>query len=229
MVRPVHPANALLPMLTSLPPIDISPVRPVHPANVSAEIAVMLERKETSLSAIQFLNAFALIPNVSALPPLNTRVVSAEQFSNILWENPPMKQSNATVVRAEQSLNIDSLRTVTYAGMVMFSIAEPAKKDSPMLPALAGNVTDLREAQLANTPEAVRFVISSGITALTMPVLANILFLNAVIPGITMILSREVQPSNKEVPNVIASFLSSKVTSVREVQPLNTLLPIVLT
>ena len=55
------------------------------------------------------------------------------------------------------------------------------------------------------------------------------LALNAVMPGITMILSSEVQPSNKEVPNEIASFLSSKVTSVREVQPLNTLLPIEVT
>ena len=159
LVRPVHPSNALLPMLTSLPPIAISPVRPVHPANASAEIAVMLERNEVSVRAVQFLNAFALIPNVSALPPANTRVVSAEQFSNMLWEKPPMKQLNVTVVRAEQSLNMDSERTLTYAGMVMLSIAEPAKKDSPMLPALAGKVTVLSTAQLANTPVAVRSVI----------------------------------------------------------------------
>ena len=62
-----------------------------------------------------------------------------------------------------------------------------------------------------------------------MPLPANILFLNAVMPGIRMILVREVQPSNIDVPNAIASSLSSKVTSVREVQPLNTLSPIEVT
>ena len=131
---------------------------------------------------------------------------------------------------AEQFANIEGLIDSTPAGIVIDSSAvDPAKKEGPIAVVFFGKLTDSSFAELANTPLAERSVITSGITALTMPVPANILSLNAVIPGITMILSREVQFSNIPVPNAIASSLSPKVTSVRELQPLNTLLPIVVT